>query len=146
MTAAAPPPEDPKFAWTQRAPNPRQCRQEVQLRDWQGMTIARYIWFCDGSAMKITPEVMPAGYPNGFYLSDWRGVAEDLLTYAVPRRVAGGALLHPTHVQGIGTDGQFYSTSLGPVIHARPLAGLLGADVQDVREVLAGITLITMAD
>jgi hypothetical protein len=143
VTAAQQPPSNP-MDWYEEStmagrpqepsPGPR-CRQEIQVVDWVTTTLARYIWFCDGAMLKISNEGMPAGYGNGYFLPDWRAVAEDLMTYVVPRPVRD-ADRRASYARGIGPDAKHYSVQLGPVIHARNLAGLLGANPDDMREVL----------
>lgn len=109
------------------------CGEEIRVKDPFGAYRVRFIAQCHDRFLLISHTY---DQNNGYMLSDWHGVLRELVALTVPAK-----MIEKTMNAESTTGGMYNSIPLTYPLSAKSLAGILGADVDEVRGQLADLAV-----
>ena len=112
-----------------------ECGQAVDLKDIYGQRPIRFVAQCGGRWLMISHSL--TNPRNGYMFSDWRGVVRELVAMAVPRSLETERGYRAESLAG----GLFHDIPLSYPLSVQGIAGVVGEDIEAVRELLADLAV-----
>lgn len=113
------------------------CGKAVEVTAQDGAMAVRFIAQCGGAFMVISNMVYQQWARNGCLLADWRGVVRELVALAVPEPLGWDKAFYA----GGAGDGLYHNLRLTYPLSVKELSGIVGEDVEAVRELLADLAV-----